>query len=63
LPVCWISIIGGLLSVALSVDILRCRPGITWQRARWSPDFPRGKVLPRDRPTDNIQYEVNQVLA
>lgn len=30
--------IGGLLSVALSVDSRR--PGITWPLALWSPDFP-----------------------
>src|SRR5690606_16934719 len=31
--------IGGLLSVALSVGSRR--PGVTWHRALWSPDFPR----------------------
>ena len=31
--------IGGLLSAALSVDSRR--PGVTWHRALWSPDFPR----------------------
>ena len=30
---------GGLLSVALSVGLRR--PGVTWHRALWSPDFPR----------------------
>src|SRR5690606_35461188 len=30
---------GGLLSVALSVGSRR--PGVTWHRALWSPDFPR----------------------
>src|SRR5262245_41064948 len=30
---------GGLLSVALSVGSRR--PGATWHRALWSPDFPR----------------------
>ena len=30
---------GGLLSVALSVGFRR--PGVTWHRALWSPDFPR----------------------
>jgi len=34
---CWA--IGGLLSVALSVGSRR--PGVTWHRALWSPDFPR----------------------
>ena len=34
---------GGLLSVALSVtrSSSRARPGVTWQPALWSPDFPR----------------------
>ena len=41
--------IGGLLSVALSVDAFRHRPGITWQRALWSPDFPR--ILSYARPS------------
>ncbi len=30
---------GGLLSVALSVALRR--PGVTWQSALWSSDFPR----------------------
>src|SRR6476660_1051736 len=34
-------VIGGLLSVALSVGTVWYRPGITWQRALRSPDFPR----------------------
>ena len=44
-----IGTIGGLLSVALSVDAFRHRPGVTWQRALWSPDFPR--VLSYSRPS------------
>jgi hypothetical protein len=34
---------GGLLSVALSVTrrSRSARPGVTWQPALWSPDFPR----------------------
>jgi hypothetical protein len=49
--------IGGLLSVALSVNILRCRPGVTWQRALWSPDFPRDFQTSRDHPADSIQLQ------
>jgi len=41
--------IGGLLSVALSVGALRHRPGVTWQRALRSPDFPRTPA--RSRPS------------
>src|SRR6185437_3548042 len=35
--------VGGVFSVALSVVVGRSRrrPGVTWQRTRWSPDFPR----------------------
>src|SRR5437870_2908584 len=36
----WIQ--GGLFSVALSVALRR--PGVTWQSARWSSDFPRMPV-------------------
>ncbi len=36
---------GGLLSVALSVGSRR--PGVTWHRALWSPDFPRHPHAPR----------------
>ena len=39
--------IGGLFSVALSVDTLRCRPGVTWQCALRSPDFPRALACSR----------------
>ena len=39
--------IGGLFSVALSVGALRHRPGVTWQRALRSPDFPRALACPR----------------
>lgn len=38
--------IGGLLSAALSVDSRR--PGVTWHRALWSPDFPR-RLLPEGK--------------
>ena len=38
--------IGGLLSAALSVDSRR--PGVTWHRALWSPDFPRRPERRRD---------------
>ena len=40
--------LGGVLSVALSVESLR--PGVTWRPALWSPDFP----LPQgsDHPAD-----------
>ena len=34
-----LGIIGGLLSVALSVALRR--PGVTWRSALWSSDFPR----------------------
>ena len=37
--------IGGLLSVALSVG--SPRPGVTWHRALWSPDFPRHQKMTR----------------
>ena len=37
--------IGGLLSVALSVGSRR--PGVTWHRALWSPDFPRHPKMTR----------------
>ena len=30
--------LGGIFSVALSVDLRR--PGVTWHLALWSPDFP-----------------------
>ena len=36
---------GGLLSVALSVGSRR--PGVTWHRALWSPDFPRHPFPPK----------------
>src|SRR6185437_5670040 len=44
--------VGGVFSVALSVAAgrNRRRPGITWQRAQWSPDFPRtGSEEPHSR--------------
>ena len=41
--------IGGLFSVALSVELPRL--GVTQHRALWSPDFPR--VFTRDRPADS----------
>ena len=37
------------LSVALSVGLRR--PGVTWHRALWSPDFPRHPALRRDDAT------------
>src|SRR6185437_6185139 len=56
-------IVGGVFSVALSVAFGRCRrrPGVTWQRAQWSPDFPRttnrlsleNQLAGRDRPSDD----------
>ena len=49
--------VGGVFSVALSVAGRRVtaslRPGITWQPAQWSPDFPRrqsGMHLPTRPP-------------
>ena len=44
---------GGLLSVALSVarSSRRTHPGVTWQPALWSPDFPRSQgAATRARP-------------
>ncbi|MES1954591.1 hypothetical protein SAHY_08411 [Salinisphaera hydrothermalis EPR70] len=35
--------LGGLLSVALSVDSRL--PGVTWRPALWSPDFPRRRCF------------------
>jgi len=43
--------IGGLLSVALSVDSRR--PGVTWPLALWSPDFPPPPKGDRDRLADS----------
>ena len=43
--------IGGLLSVALSVGSRR--PGVTWHRALWSPDFPRRACARRGCLTDS----------
>src|SRR5918996_4457449 len=40
---------GGLLSVALSVAFRR--PGVTWQPALWSSDFPRGGRYAASRPS------------
>jgi len=37
--------LGGILSVALSVDSRR--PGVTWHFALWSPDFPPSSYLPK----------------
>ncbi len=37
---------GGVLSVALSVALRR--PGVTWQSALWSSDFPRPACASRD---------------
>ena len=47
LPDAKICTIGGVLSVALSVDAVKHRPGIIWQRVLWSPDFPRVLVYSR----------------
>jgi len=55
-----LSTIGGILSVALSVNVFRHCPGITWQRALWSPDFPRTFKNARDHPTDSIQMKDNR---
>jgi hypothetical protein len=41
--------VGGLLSVALSVAFRR--PGVTWQSALWSSDFPRGGLATAPRPS------------
>ncbi len=38
---------GGFFSVALSVAFRR--PGVTWQSAHWSSDFPRPAITGRDR--------------
>lgn len=45
--------IGGMLSVALSVNaVVQHCPGVTWQHALWSPDFPRvNRLLATIRPT------------
>ncbi len=47
--------IGGLISVALSVALRHsrtsARPGVTWQLALWSPDFPRDAARPSFCPT------------
>src|SRR5919108_6332901 len=40
---------GGLLSVALSVAFRR--PGVTWQSALWSSDFPRITLAGAPRPS------------
>ena len=40
---------GGLLSVALSVAFRR--PGVTWQSALWSSDFPRCGLATAPRPS------------
>src|SRR5918995_2712976 len=40
---------GGLLSVALSVAFRR--PGVTWQSALWSSDFPRDGLATAPRPS------------
>ena len=67
--------LGGLLSVALSVarSSRRVRPGVTWQPALWSPDFPRctrskssasrpsGRRLPVMQYTDGVQ-RVHRIL-
>ena len=51
--------IGGLFSVALSVDASQRRPGVTWQHALWSPDFPRTLSQARDHPADSIRTQGN----
>jgi hypothetical protein len=41
-----------------SIGRSRRRPGITWQRAQWSPDFPRAavqKTTDRDHPVDDCE--------
>jgi hypothetical protein len=57
------STIGGIFSVALSVNVFRHCPGVTWQRALWSPDFPRTFNDARDHPTDSIQKKDNSFLS
>ena len=46
-----------LFSVALSVATTSSiRPGVTWQRALWSPDFPRpSNIAGRDHPVDTMR--------
>src|SRR4029077_10665643 len=54
-PCPWIK--GGLFSVALSVAFRR--PGVTWQSALWSSDFPRNRpTLPRPATTPPHQTPV-----
>jgi len=56
----FLAAVGGVFSVALSVPSPRLpvamSPGVTWQRAQWSPDFPRAAFLKntdRDHPVDD----------
>ena len=44
----WRSVFCGTVRQPSCLD----RPGVTWQRAQWSPDFPRGESFdsPRDYP-------------
>ena len=37
-------------------------PDVIWQRALWSPDFPR-TILARDRPTDSIHVKANGMFG
>src|SRR3546814_12268967 len=52
---------GGLLSVALSVGSRR--PGVTWHRALWSPDFPRHPFGCRDCLADSAKALVSRSPA
>src|SRR5512134_4193568 len=45
---------GGLLSVAPTVALRR--PGVTWQSALWSSDFPRVPKYPRPSDLAHPQY-------
>ena len=51
--------VGGLLSVALSVALRR--PGVTWQSALWSSDFPRpAQDGPRPPRPTNLKQDTVQ---
>ena len=55
--------IGGVFSVALSVAFpsRRTRPGVTWQPALWSPDFPRARAREGapSRPSGRWSHPLN----
>ena len=54
--------VGGLFSVALSVSARQAArsPGVTWQPAQWSPDFPRS--LPIATTWSGLEFS-NSMLA